>query len=230
MKGIFVTLVFALTALQSQAATITTVTFDELSERPLDGVSVKGVTFRFDGVGTNFPVALFGTSAMAFGQTTLMSAPWAVGTTSGKLLMQFATPINSISFDVGLTTTLPLAEGYFVNLFSDTQLIDAISVPTTVNGPNPFQFSEAKFVYSAMNGPITSVSVTFNRSAAENFAFDNLSFTPVPLPKAAFLFSGGMLLLLVVGTKRSRRKTGADIFSAIAGLPRPSFVERSAPR
>lgn len=205
MKGIFIPLVFALTTLQAQAATITTVTFDELSERPLDGVSVKGVTFRFNGVGTDFPEALFGTSALAFAKTTLMSAPSAVGTTRGELLMQFATPINSISFDVGIAATLPLAAGYFVNLFNNTQQIDAISVPTTVNGPNPFQFSEARFIYNSMSGPITSVSVTFNSSTAENFAFDNLSFTPVPLPGAAFLFSGGMLLLLVIGTNRSRR-------------------------
>ena len=91
-----------------------------------------------------------------------MSAPWAVGTTRGELLMQFATPINSISFDVGIAGAAP--EGYFVNLFSNTQHISTISVPTMVNGFNPFQFSEARFIYNSMSGPITSVSVTFGSS------------------------------------------------------------------
>src|SRR5215475_6823306 len=101
----------------ARAAFSTIITFDELSERPLDGVSLKGVTFHFNGSNSFFPQGLFGTTQLSYGETTLMSAPWAAGSSDGELSIDFSVPVVALSFDAGLTTTAPLPDGYQVRLF-----------------------------------------------------------------------------------------------------------------
>jgi len=173
-----------------------TITFDEFSERPLDGVSVKGATFSFTGASPDIPVALFGSSMFSFADTGLMTAPWAVGATVGTLRVIFNPPISRLSFDVGLTASVPLPQGFNVRTFQGTQLIDKIVVPTSPPTSSPFSFSEAHFAYTSIQN-ISAISVTFDAtSSAQDFAFDNLSFTSVPEPSTIALASVGALCFL----------------------------------
>ncbi len=187
----------------SQAAFPTQITFSELSERPLDGVSLNGVTFHFTGSNSFFPVGLFGTTMLSVGKTTLMSAPWAAGSSDGLLTLDFSSPVSGVAFSAGLATTVALSEGFRVNLYQDTQLLNSIGVPTSVNGPNPLQFSEAAFNYASSGIPFTSVTVAF--SPGMNFALDNLSFAVVPEP-ATFGCSVATLAAIALARRRAHQR------------------------
>jgi hypothetical protein len=157
------------------AQATTTISFDELSERPLDGVSLNGVVFHSTGSNSFFPQALFGTTQLAYGETKLMSAPWAAGSASGELRVDFLFPVGAITFDAGLTTTQALADGFRVSLYSGTQLVDTIVVPTAPGGHGPFAFSEAAFSYLSPTVPLTSMTVAFNLPGL-SYVFDNLTY------------------------------------------------------
>jgi hypothetical protein len=191
-------LVFAPTTATPQAAFL--ITFNELSERPLDGVSVDGVTFHFNGSSPDSPQGLFGTTSLSYGHTVLMNAPWAEGSSDGRLRLDFANPATRLSFDTGLTTTAPLVEGFRVDFYQGTHLIDTIGVATSVNGLNPLQFSEAEFSYVSPGVPFTSASITF--SPGLNFVFDNLSCTVVPEPES-LAFSLATLAVITLARRRN---------------------------
>ncbi len=193
-------LVLAGTTVTTQATFPTQITFSELSERPLDGVYLNGVTFHFTGSNSFFPVGLFGTTALSYGNTTLMGAPWAAGSSDGLLRLDFSNPVSGVAFAAGLATTVALSEGFRVNLYRDTQLLNSVGVATSVNGPNPLQFSEAAFSYVSSGVPFNSVTVTF--SPGLNFALDNLNFAVVPEPGT---FGCVVAVLAAIGLARRRR-------------------------
>ena len=196
-RQILFALAVAFLGTQAEEIFAITITFDELSERPLDGVSLKGVVFHSTGSNSSFPEALFGTTQLAFGETRLMSAPWAAGSASGDLRVDFLSPVGAIIFDAGLTTTQALADGFRVSLYRGTQLVDTIVVPTAPGGRGPFAFSEAEFTYLSPAVPLTSVTVTFSRPGL-SYAFDNLTYSAVPEPGTIMLLAVALSVLLVV--------------------------------
>jgi hypothetical protein len=185
-------LAFSLTCSTARAASPILITFNELSERPLEAVFLKEVTFRFNGSNADFPQGLFGTASPVEGATALMSAPWAAGSSDGTLTLNFATPVSELSFDAGLTTTAPLAEGFRVALYQNNELLTSIGVATAPNGPSPLQFSEAEFSYVSPAGPFTSAVITF--SPHLNFAFDNLNYVLVPEPGSVALAAAALAI------------------------------------
>ena len=189
---------------QSQAATITSITFDELPEQVLNGISVKGVTFSSTSSNADYPVALFGTNSLDFADTLLMSAPWAAGATNGMLTIQFDAAIQSLSFDLGITTTVPtVPDAFAVQLFSGAAMIHEASVTTTVATGAPFAMNEAHFSYISTDPTITAATVLFTANVG-NYIFDNLTYvSPVPVPGAAWLFVSGMLALLSFASRKS---------------------------
>ena len=199
-------IIFALVAIVIGAhageACASPITFDELTERPLNGVSLEGVIFHSTGGSSDFSEALFGTTQLSYGQTKLMSAPWAVGSTSGELTVEFLAPVGSVAFDLGLTTTQRLADGFYVSLYQGRQLLDTIVVSTTPGGIGPFAFSEAAFAYSSGGVPLSSMTITFG-SPGLNYAIDNLTHS-VPEPTALPLLA--MFLTRLWTARRARIK------------------------
>jgi hypothetical protein len=220
-KPLMCALAVALFSAHPASVFATTITFDELSERPLDGVSLKGVTFHSTGSNSDFPQALFGTTQMDFGETKIMSAPWAAGSTSGELTVDFLSPVSSISFDAGVTTTLTLADGFHVSLYSGSKLVDMIVVATAPGGPGPFAFSEAAFAFS-QDVPLTSMTITF--ASAGNYAFDNLTYSAVPEPGTILLLAIPLLALFVVRGRRTSllRPAAPARLSLADNIPRVS--------
>jgi len=181
----------------------TTITFDELSVRPLNGVSINGVTFAFTGFSPDIPTALFGTTFASYGETQILAAPWAAGASAGELRMHFDQPVSAVSFDVGLTTTLTLGNGFFVSAYNGETLLGSFTVSTRPNKPGPFAFSEGTFSYSGVSQPVTDLTVTFNQTSNQNFVMDDLYFVQVPEPKTGLLFLGFLLQLFVLKVRRS---------------------------
>lgn len=171
------------------------ITFDELPETPLDGVTVSGVTFGFQGANGAFPVALFGTRRLDHQETSLLSAPWAAGSASGTLTITFAQAVAAFSFDAAVTGIGPSAVGYSVSLFANGSSFATFDTPTTMGGNGgPGAVSEARFSYSDPSRPVTSLVINPN-AAAFNFIFDDLSYSVVPEPPAITLVFPIMLWL-----------------------------------
>jgi hypothetical protein len=181
---------FTLAVTRASALTPVAITFSELSERPLHGVSLSGVTFGFSGTGGFYPMALFGATEPSYGSSALMNAPWAIGGTSGELTLQFSAAVFSLSFDVGLTSSATLPSGFSVRLYYGNGSRGTFNMPTEPLMSGPFAFSEGHFSYSG--AAITSAKVAFDATTAENFALDNLNFTIVPEPTVLNLLLAGL--------------------------------------
>src|SRR4051812_32147560 len=94
-----------------------TVTFDELAPQPLNGVSLKGVTFNFTIGGSASTDATFNTVIGPGGVPPFIVPPNAEGNSLGTLTFTFAQPSTAISF--GLARSVPGGtSGATVQLFS----------------------------------------------------------------------------------------------------------------
>src|SRR5262249_52781444 len=80
----------------------TTITFTELSPRPVDGVSLNGVTFDFRIGGVHSTDATFGGTGP--GVTLYTTPPQLEGNAAGILTLDFATATPVLNFGVVLST------------------------------------------------------------------------------------------------------------------------------
>ncbi|HUS35466.1 MAG TPA: hypothetical protein VM680_08965 [Verrucomicrobiae bacterium] len=174
---------------------LTTVTFDELPEQPLNGTSVKGVTFEFTGSTPRMEVALFGATRLSFAESKLLNAPWIEAPTVSGLTMRFAQPTPFLSFDLGYAGGAPLTPGYTVNLFSGATQIGSTAVNTAIGGTSPFSFNEGKFTYNDPSRPLTSATLTLAQPPPSDiFVVDNVAFVPEP-SITAFIVLGAYAIL-----------------------------------
>jgi hypothetical protein len=163
------------------ATDLTTITFDELPQQPLNGVSIKGVAFEFTGSDAQTPVALFGATRLSFADSKLLSAPWIEAPAISGLTMRFAQPTPSLSFALGFNGGAPKSPGYTVNLFSGATQIGSVPVSTAIGGTSPFSLNEGQFNYNDPSRPLTSITVTFPQPpAGDIFVVDNIALVPEP--------------------------------------------------
>ena len=145
----------------------TTLTFDELSSQPVDGVQIAGVTFGFRVGGAPSPGATYGAIGPV---TTYVKGPSLVGTTAGTLTLRFARPTTVLEFGLALEFFGSLTPGATVELFNPgghtlgTRTLATESLPV---------YSEVRFAYRG--GAIGSATIAFSPSA-DRFALDNLTF------------------------------------------------------
>jgi len=174
----------------------TTITFNELSSQPVNGLTFKGVTFSFKIGGTNSTDARFGASGP--GTLTYVSDPSLEGNTSGVLGFDFATPVAHLSFGVAVAAFTTLTPGVTVSLFdsSFTQLNKYL----VTTRPMP-SISEALVISD--DAPVSHALLSFNNSAPR-FVVDNLTFTPVPEPSTIVLSLAGLTIL---GLRTWRNRT-----------------------
>lgn len=176
----------------------TVLTFDEVPFQPVDGLTVKDVTFDFKIDGTDSTEAFY----HSFGPGTLdyIEDPSLTGDSTGILTMDFAAPTDVLQFAVALNTADDLTPGFTVELFDETlQSLGANSVDTTsVTGV--IGFSEGVFAHSGT--PVLRAVVDF-ADAPGSFALDNLTHN-VPEPSALLLLSMGILAFLAYAWPRPR--------------------------
>ena len=172
--------VIALAMGPAAIADTTTLNFNEFgSAIPIDAASVTdlGVTFLFSG----------GTSIYNYnlgGGTVLVSDPALAGPTSGILTLDFAHPTYILAFDLALESAEAIRGAYTVTLGANSSPEDT--------APIDF-FSEGHYSYAGST-PLTSAVITFDSSAAPDFALDNLTFeTETPEPRTAGLI--GLILV-----------------------------------
>ena len=178
----------------AQAAHITTVTFDELSTQPIDGVSLKGVTFDFKVGGVDSNDATFAEIGplLNFLDTSVVA-----GDAAGVLTIDFDSLAKRVEMGGALNWIGPVTAGFTVELFDDT-LTSIGSFPvdlTSIVG-----FSEGLFVYDGSSGFVKRAVATFDTAFGNpdpTFELDNLFFTT---PSAAVPGLGAPALALLAAT------------------------------
>ncbi len=161
-----------------------TLRFDELSTRPANGVSINGVTFRYDIGGAPSTDATY--NAFGPGSTTFVQDPSLKGSTSGRLTLAFDRPTGSLAFGLALSTFGSLSPGATVQLFNPgghSRGVIALNTSSIVS------FTEGRFTYSG--GAIGRAVITFNSTFAARFALDNLSFEQRGVPRGRAFAAGG---------------------------------------
>src|SRR5271155_680342 len=155
------------TAAFAQTTTVT-INGTEVPFQPVNGLTVKGVTFT-DTSGADFDAA-------NGGQLTYTQDPVIEGQTAGETLtMVFPYPVSVLSFGMALSSQGTLTNAYTVTLFDSMgNLLQ--TVPVTVGNPPGDAFSNGPFT-SNQPGLISKAVITFNGGAPSAFGLDNITFT-----------------------------------------------------
>src|SRR5690242_6759373 len=101
------TLVAGLAGAVSAPAGAVTLTFDELSTQPVNGLTTNGVTFEFLVGNQTSADAVYNRPGPS--GTSLLSGPVLEGDARGVLRMSFAAPASTVSFAVALTSPSSLS-------------------------------------------------------------------------------------------------------------------------
>src|SRR5207253_948938 len=121
-----------------------TITFSELSSRPVDGVVLNGVTFAFSIGGVPSTDATFGGGGP--GTTLYTTPPQLEGNTAGLLTLTFASPTPTFSMPIVLAVGGAVANAATIQLFDAANNLISSNIVNTVVPPG-FGFSEALFTY-----------------------------------------------------------------------------------
>jgi hypothetical protein len=150
----------------------TTLTFDELSFQPVNGLHFGGVTFGFEVAGSPSADASYG--AFGPGTITFVQDPSLEGNAAGALTLRFDQPTTVLQFGLALSTFDTLTPGARVELINPgghsrgTILLNTRSL---------IAFTEGRFSYKG--GAIGAAVITFEPTAGR-FALDNLTFRAPP--------------------------------------------------
>jgi hypothetical protein len=155
------------------AKPVTTLTFDELSFQPVDGLSISGVTFGFEVGGVPSMDATYG--AFGPGSITFVQDPSLEGNAAGVLTLTFDRPTTVLEFGLARSCICTLSPGVSVEL-GKPGAADGSRGTVAVTTSPLVSFSEAQFSYT---GPaIKTAVITFPSAAlAPRFALDNLTFS-----------------------------------------------------
>jgi len=147
-----------------------TLTFDELSFVPVNGVTIDGLTFGFTGGDATYG---------AFGPGTIVNVqdPSLEGSSAGTLTLSFARPTNVLEFGLALSTFGSLTPGATVALYNPGGHLRT-TIP--LNTDSIVSYTEGRFAYAG--GAIGSAVITFDPTAGR-FALDNLTFEQKGVPR-----------------------------------------------
>jgi hypothetical protein len=152
---------------------LTTLVFDELPFQPVNGVSIAGVTFGFTLNGHPFNDANYNSFGPDPGP--FVQCPCLEGNTRGTLTITFDKPTTIVEFGVGLSTTVPLATGFTVDVIGPSGKSRGVFPVATSPAPT---FTGAEFSYNG--AAVSEVVVTFDSVDAARFVIDNLTYHTAP--------------------------------------------------
>jgi hypothetical protein len=164
---VFGTAFLLATALSAQTTSVT-INGTEVPFQPVNGLTVKGVTFS-DTSGADF-------DATNGGQLTFTQDPVIEGQTGGEVItMVFPYPVSVLSFGMAVSGQGTFTNAYTVTLFDSLgNLIQ--TVPVTVGNPPGDAFSNGPYT-SNQPGLISKAVITFNASSPSAFGLDNITFS-----------------------------------------------------
>ncbi|MBD1833726.1 hypothetical protein H6F61_13815 [Cyanobacteria bacterium FACHB-472] len=194
-----------------QAATLTTLTFDELPTQPVDDLSFKGVTFDLKVDGVDSTAATYNVSTIIDALPLFRvdySSPALEIASPGILTLDFATPTPIVMFGIEFIRDFrdPRTPVFTVGLF-DVELMSLESSEVTASEtdnllPSPLRgaFFDASFAYNGTQ--VKRVVVDFSKgNLALPIGFDNLTYqaatqtASVPEPGSVF----GLLAFSALG-------------------------------
>ena len=194
-----ITLAACLTlVLGGRLAGAATITFSELPNQPVNGLTFQNIAFGFTVGSLASTDARYNSVALGSNTTLNLQAGTLEGDASGLLTLDFIQPISDLTFDLARLTSQNLT-GATVSLF-DSSLTGFASTPVSVS--KLVTFSEGQFAYHG-GTPVKRAVVSFSPAAGPRFAIDNLNTTVVPEP-GTVLF--GALVTSVCATARTRRR------------------------
>jgi hypothetical protein len=171
-------------------------TFTELPQQAVNGITVSGVHFSFDVGGTPSTEALYNGELPV--STTYLDDRVLTGRADGTLTLDFSHTTSTLAFGIVLNTLDLMQPGIFVELF-DSGLQ---SIGTSTLDTNPLiLFSEGQFSYAGT--PISRAVITFNTSSgADLFALDNLEFEASEVPEPSTLSLIAIAAVFAIGRAR----------------------------
>jgi hypothetical protein len=179
-----------------------TLTFNELLARPVNGVSIAGITFGYTINGQASTQAMYG--ATIPGSTTNVQPPALVGSTQGVLTFDFVGATDGLSFGIAFNSFNALNPGLTVQLF-DGSLKPIATVNVTTLATNSF----TQAFFNRPNTLIGRVVLIFNPNVS-TFALDNLNFNAIPEPAALILLGSGLAVLAALTKRRKSKKPKED--------------------
>jgi len=188
MKKLIAICVLSVLMSAGAANAAVTLTFDELSTQPVDGLSYNGVTFAFKVNWVPSTDAVY--NGIGPGNLTYLQDASLEGTAAGVLILDFATPTDQLDFGVALNSYNAVSTAYVVKLYDSTYT----AIGTFTGDTSPLVlWSEGQFTYSGTR--VKRAVIGFNDQAASRFAIDNLSINTIPAPGAVLLGSFGLGLV-----------------------------------
>ena len=175
--------------------TLATINFNELSSRPVDGVTVKGAQFDYKVDGFDSTDATFGSVNGPTVNTTVgLLSPVLEGGTAGVLTVDFAALAKDVSFAVARKNADSLVvNGVQVTLYDAS--LNVISTSTVVLSSLKGT-AEGSFAYTGTTG-VSRVVLDFTIGAlvadGDRFSIDNFAFDLAGAP-GANLFGGDTLI------------------------------------
>lgn len=144
-------------------------TFDDLPEQSVDGLSHLGVTFDFKVGGVDSDQAYYNMSGP--GTLTYIDDPCLIGVASGVLTLDFDSPTPILEFGLAMEAEVPVSPACTVELFDAN--LESLGV-TPLDALPLVEFSEALFTYSG--AAVLRAVIDFNEGEIDAFAIDNLTF------------------------------------------------------
>ena len=175
-----------------------TLTFSELPNQPVNGLTFQNITFGFTVGGLASTDAQYNSVALGSNTTLNLQAGTLEGNASGLLTLDFLQPLSDLTFDLARLTSQNLT-GATISLF-DSALTNFATTPVSVS--RLVTFSEGQFAYHG-GTPVKRAVLSFTPAAGPRFALDNLNTTIVPEPGTALF---GAFLASVCATARTRRR------------------------
>ena len=156
------------------------ITFDELPQQPVDGLTVKGASFGFTGGAATFNDT--GPGGLFFSDASVLR-----GDANGILVLDFAQPTPTLSFAAALnSTSFAATPGLTIDLFGIGLVpLGTLTLPLISQGQGLWM--EGEFIYPG-GPPITRAVIDFlegNAGDPAEFLIDNLGFSTLPPARRA---------------------------------------------
>ncbi len=159
---------FAVLTCTKVYADLVTLTFDELPEQEsVDGLTIQGMTFGYNGTFSNYNGESGPISAK------FLSRPYLDGRSDGTLTLDFASSTPVLEFSISYRNAQRFASAATVELF-DKNLKPIGRFPVRVSTAPLITFTEGKFIH--IGTPIRRAVINFDETINAFFHLDNIKF------------------------------------------------------